>query len=237
MLVAVGLMGCQGTRSSGCDTLGAAGDVNASMKPAQSTSKWDALTGAALADSDGDAIQSNQRVAVDVQAPNQSTGPQIQIAPLVGDAKEAARILQFVGPAEQAVMDRLAANEAALIVINMRLATDPALTDAERFSLEAKATVYTEAFDPLLAKLDVYAKQKFDAAAAFVPDLSALSEITYQIITNTNAGSTAPNISDHAATAIAKVAEAAVTTSQTSEAADAAVVQGEAATEEEPTDG
>ena len=226
-LVVLVLGGCQGTRDSGCDVMESAGGVNASMKPTQSTSKWDALTGAALADSDGDAVQSNQRVAVDVQAPNQSTGPQITIAPLVGDAKAAAAILSSTSPAEQAVINRLNANELALAAVNARLETDPALTGAERFALEAKSKAYTDALGPLLAKLDVYAKRKFDAAAAFVPDLSALSEITYQIVTNTNAGSTAPNISDHAAQAIAKVAEAAVTTSQTAEAGDAAIVEGE----------
>ncbi len=225
-LAAVVLAGCTGTRSNACDTIDKNGGVAARMNPSQSTSKWDALTGAALADSDGDAVQSNQRVAVDVQSPNQSTGPQIQIAPLVGDAKEAAKILVYVGPAEQAVIDRLKANEAALAAVNMRLDTDPALTPTERHALTEKAKAYDDALDPLLVKLDEYAKKKFEAATAFVPDLSSLAEITYQIITNTNAGSTSPNISDHAATAIAKVAEAAVTTSQTAEAGDVVVDQG-----------
>ena len=215
LFAAVVLAGCTGTRSDACDTIKANGGAANELAPTQATAKWDALTGAALADSDGDAVQSNQRVAVDVQAPNQATGPAIQIAPLVGDAKAAAAILSATSPGEQAVIDRLASNETALAAVNMRLTNDPALTGAERFALEEKAKAYTEALDPLLAKLDVYAKAKFDAARAFVPDLTGLKSIVYNIATNTNAGSTAPNISDPAAAAIAKVAEAAVTTSTT----------------------
>lgn len=217
MLVALVLTGCAGNRDGACDVLNATGGISSKMQPEQTTTKWDALTAATIADSDGDAVTSLQRVAVDVQAPNQATGPIITIAPLVGDSKAAAEILMHVSPAELAIIDRIAANDVALSKIRERLANDPALTADERTALETKAIAYVDALDPLLDRLDGYAETKFNAAKALVPDLSALTDIVYQIVTTTNAGSTAPNISDPASTAIAKVAHAAVTTSTTAD--------------------
>jgi len=215
LAVAIVFGGCAATRSSACDTLATNGEVAQKQAPSQSTAKWDALTGAAIADSDGDAVQSNQRVAVDVQAPNQSTGPNLSISSLTGGAEAAAKILSTTSPGEAAVVARIEANEKNLEAIDARLATDAALLPEERVALTERASSYRAALDPLLARLDVYAKAKFDAAKSFVPDLSGLKTIVYQITTNTVAGSALPNISDAQGAAIAAVAEAAVTTSQT----------------------
>lgn len=232
LLACVVLAGCAGTRDGACDVLNATGGIGSKMQPAQTTSKWDALTAATIADSDGDAVTSLQRVAVDVQAPNQATGPIITIAPLVGDSKAAAEILMHVTPAEQALINRITTNEAALAAITDRLAHDAALTETERMTMSGRAEAYKVALTPLLDRLDGYAEKKFDAAKALVPDLSALTDIVYQIVTTTNAGSTAPNISDPASTAIAKVAHAAVTTSQVYDLTDDAA-EPEAADEED----
>lgn len=210
-LLVLALAGCA-SRPDACDVL----DANAAQvtKPVQSVAKWDALTGAALADSDGDAVQSNQRVAVDVQAPNQSTGGNLAISSLTGGAEAAAKILATTSPAEGAVVRQIAANEEAVADVRLRL-SQPFEDEAARSAVEGREAALVARGDSLLARLDVYAARKFDAAKAFVPDLSGLRTIVYQITTNTVAGSALPNISDAQGAAIAKVAEAAVTTSQT----------------------
>ena len=206
--------GCA-TRNTPAECMTANGSQQAQRQGANQTAeKWDALTGAAIADSDGDATNSNQRVAVDVQAPNQANGPNLQIG-LFGDEKQAAQIMTQTLPGEAAVLRRLEQVEAGAEQIRTRLATDPALTLTEKSELSDRLDRYEVQGDALIARLDAYAAKKFEAARAVVPDLSNLRTIVYQITTHQTAGNETPNITDEQGAAIAKVAEAAVTTSQT----------------------
>lgn len=206
--------GCA-TRNTPAECMDANGSAAMQRQGANQTAeKWDALTGAAIADSDGDATNSNQRVAVDVQAPNQANGPNLQIG-LFGDEKQAAQIMTNTLPGESAVLRRLSAVESGAEQIRTRLATDPALTPSEKAELSDRLDRYEVQGDALIARLDAYAAQKFEAARALVPDLSNLRSIVYQVTTHQTAGNETPNITDEQGAAIARVAEAAVTTSQT----------------------
>lgn len=204
------LGGCSSQRCSPDDLVATQGATAQKMNPNQATSKADVLTGASVADSDGDANLSNQKVGVDVQAPNQATGPNLSIAPLLGDGNQAASILTATSAGEAAVLARLERLEDSSAKIRQRLDDDPVLSQMERAELEARAKGYDAQVDLLIERLDRYAAQKIQAAARLVPDLSNLRTILYQITTHQTAGNEKPQISDAQAEAIARTAEKAL---------------------------
>lgn len=217
ILAVVALVGCSSTRNTPCEVLDAQARQGMTQNPYQAVDKTDALTGAALADSDGDATLSNQKVGVDVQSPNQATGAQFSISPLLGENGGAAGVLTQTFPGEKAVLARLESNERASTMIRSRLATDPTLTAEEKAELEARLDRLDAQGDALIERLDAYAAQKIAAAKALVPDLSALRSIVYLITSHQTAGNDVPNITDAQADAIARVAERAVSVSPTAE--------------------
>lgn len=207
ILLTLLLAACSSTRNKPCEIQdGVARQQTAAVSPNQDTTKWDLLTGAAVADSDGDALQNNTKTGVDVQSPNQATAGTIQFTFL----PDVSKILATTSPGEQATLDRLAATQRSLAAIEHRLATDATLTPEERAMLEAKVTAANTALDSLTEKLDRYSEEKIKAAMALAPDLSSLKQILFNVQQVTTAGNEQPNISDAQAESIARVAEKAV---------------------------
>lgn len=202
------LAGCSSMRCSPDELVASNGNQTQRIAPNQDTSKADVLTGAAVADSGGDANLSNQKVGVDVQSPNQATGATFAFAPLFGDV---AKALTETLPGEAAVLRRLERLEDGEAAIRQRILDDSALlTAAEKAELESRADRYQAQIDLLIERLDRYAAQKIATAQTIAPDLSSLRAVIYQITTNQTAGNEAPQISDAQAEAIARTAERAL---------------------------
>lgn len=201
------------TRSNPADVVSATGGSNATSGPrsAQEVGKADTFTGAAIADSDGGANLSNQKVGVDVQAPNQATGASFNIAPLAGgNSDAAAKVLASTSPGEAATIRRLGDAEARVERLQERLDGPAALTPEERTRLEGDLKTAEALVDDLTRRLDAYSERKLAAAQALVPSLPQLRSVVYLITSHQTAGNDTPNITDAQAESIARTAEKAL---------------------------
>ena len=228
VLVVASFPACSSCRDKPSELLDTQARNTAGVNPNQDTNKTDLLTGAAVADSDGDANQSNQKVGVDVQSPNQASGATFQFSPLLGgNAESAANILATTSPGEEATLRTLTRVQDGIESLETRLRDDVALTLPERTELENKLDAVSRKEALLIARLDKYSENKLRAAQALMPDLGALRNIVYQIHSNQTAGNDAPNISDAQAESIARTAEKALEYSPLGGDTDPAPAPGE----------
>lgn len=206
-LIVVLLAACA-TRNTPCEIEDATGRMSAAASTSanQDTKKWDVFTGAAVADSDGDALQNNTKTGVDVQSPTQATAGTIQFTFL----PDVSKILSTTSPGEQAVLNRIAGTEQSILCIDKRLACDATLTPEEREYLEKKSLDAKTQLASLIDRLDEYSAKKIAAAQSMAPDLGCLRQILFNVQQVTTAGNEMPNISDAQAESIARVAEKGV---------------------------
>lgn len=200
------LTSCSATRCKPDEMTDALNRQAGTVASEQRVTKLDLLTGVAIADSDGDALNANTKTGVDVTSPNQATAAPVQFSLL----PDVSKILARTTPGEQATLDRLAATEQILQACETRLATDPTLTPEECAYFDEKIAAAKVDLAALLNRLDAYSKEKMTQAIALAPDLSALTQVLFLVQQVTTAGSEKGQISDAQADSIARVAETAV---------------------------
>lgn len=210
VICALLIVGCA-TRNTPCEIEDATGRMGqqATVSPNQDTKKWDVFTGAAVADSDGDALQNNTKTGVDVQSPTQATAGTIQFSFL----PDATKILSHTTPGEAATLRRLESLEQEMAAYADTLANDPTLSSERRLWVENALATTKANYERERDRLDQYSEAKWKKAESFVPDLGALKQILFNVQQVTVAGNEKPNISDAQAESIARVAEKGVESS------------------------
>lgn len=136
------------------------------------------LGGLAIAE-DGNATGgATTRLGVDVQGAANAAANPVTINPLTGDSAAAGRILSSTTPEEAALAVRLERIQAAL----RRAQEDLDLSDgAGKPAIGARIAELEAKEASAMDRMGVLYRQKLDAAAKLVPDLSALASVHYAI--------------------------------------------------------
>lgn len=201
------------SRSNACDVIEGTRDLEGQVAaPSQTAKTGDRLAGVAVREGgEGDNVQHTADTGVDVQAQNQTSGPQVQFAPLVGDARAAAAALATTTPGEQHVIDSLRESRERKHRLQTQLDATPAAEAAELERLRGELAQIAREETSFVERLEGYAERKYQLAQTLTPNLASLTHVV-QLVMNPQAAGSAefPLISDEQARAIASVAGEAV---------------------------